>query len=811
MYRDYWDKLLFHYKLIHSKRLKDIYSDIPYFMEEEIYNEFIETTKVINEIALKVQKGINSEFKDFKEYMPNFKYIDEIIGLNREFIPVFWSRFDGFIREDKNGNKKIFYSELNYDKPCAERECMVAEETLSGYNNVNEGFLTNIKENFYKIKEEYYRNNNVNVAFLVDPAHYEEAHLAILFQEQLKRDDINITITAAENIYVEKDEVFCFDKKVEIILRLYPTEYLHEISDFKEILTLFDNNKVLILNDPRVIISQCKNLYSYLWKLVNNNDCRLTEVHRKVIINTLPYTEELNYINIEKAINNKDNFVIKPIYGRYSNDVFIGNLHNEEEWKKSIEYIKEEMKNKPFILQEFCKQKEELSYYYDGRFRIPTKGYGNYGVFLSNDEIIGMCVRWNPDYLTTDDYTWFTPIGVKDRALKEIKTNVKLEDLAARIVIDGEFTGLYSHDKDYITTSLGIIKNDKFNELEEATEKLLEVFKKTRNYVLENIYLFEDILSISGLGEILQKEISEELAFIGRMDWVLDLYDNWKLLEINAETPAGICEAIYVEKIILEELEINKNIERINLDLKDKIINQGKKIIESYNVSNPVIAFVALTYYEDWVNTNALYRIFKESTNYKCIYGNIEDLDIDGDNVLLYGEKVDIVFRYYPLDWFMKENNIQFRKLLDLVNDKVFFLNPVNTIITQSKSFFPIIYELINREFYTIEEVYLIKKYIPFTTFDIEKLKNSEFIIKPILGREGQKVIPSYNLKEIPDEDIIFQERIFQRGNENGEFAVIGVYFTGDEFAGVYTRIGGEVTSKDCTFITLMKGIEEEV
>ena len=64
-------------------------------------------------------------------------------------------------------------------------------------------------------------------------------------------------------------------------------------------------------------------------------------------------------------------------------------------------------------------------------------------------------------------------------------------------------------------------------------------------------------------------------------------------------------------------------------------------------------------------------------------------------------------------------------------------------------------------------------------------------------------------MEKIPDEDIIFQERVFQKGNEDGEFVVIGTYFTGDEFAGVYTRIGGEVTSKDCTFITLMKGIKD--
>ncbi len=807
MYRDYWDKLLFHYKLIHSKRFKNVYSDIPYFMKPKIYEEFIETAKYINNIALRVQNGINSEFKDFKKYIPKFNYMDEIMSLTREPIPVFWSRFDGFIRAE-NKDKRIFYSELNYDKPCAERECMVAEETLK-YNNVNNGFYKKIIENFYDIKDKYYGSKNINVAFLVDPAHYEEAHLALLFQEQLCRDDIKIIITGAENIYVDDDEAFCFDNKIEIILRLYPTEYLYEIKDIHKLLALFNDNKILILNDPRVIISQCKNLYSYLWKLVDNKDIRLNDKEREVIITTLPCTEELTNFNIEKAIKNKDDFVIKPIYGRYSEDVFIGSLHSELEWEQSIEYIKNEMPIKPFILQEFCKQKRELSYYYDGNFRRSTKGYGNYGVFLSNDEVIGMCVRWNPDYLTVDDYTWFTSIGVKEEVFKEKDTDLYIEDIETKIVIDGEFTGIYSHDKPYIKTSLAILEEEKFDELKYASEKLLKIFKKTRNHLLDNINLYEDILSINGLGGLMEKELSSELSFIGRMDWILDIHDNWKVLEINGETPAGICEAVFVEEIIIKEADIEEDLERINKDLKRMIINQGKRIVESYDVDNPTIAFVALTYYEDWVNTNALYRIFKETCEYSCIYGNIEDLVIEDDKVYLYGTKVDIIFRYYPLDWFIKEDHSNLKDLIKLVNDKVFFLNPINTIIMQSKSFFPIIYALIERDFYTIEETGLIKKYIPFTTFDFNELKSNEFLIKPILGREGKKITLSHDLEKIPDEDIIFQERVFQKGNEDGEFVVIGTYFTGDEFAGVYTRIGGEVTSKDCTFITLMKGIKD--
>ncbi|MDD7794798.1 glutathionylspermidine synthase family protein [Clostridium sp. 'White wine YQ'] len=804
MYKNYWDKLLFEYKLIHSKRIKNIYSDVPYFMEKEIYSEFINTAKVINDIAVKIQNGINSEFQDFKNYIPPFKYINEILSLRREEIPIFWSRFDGFIREDIN-EKKVFYSELNYDKPCAQRECMVAEETLKGYGNINEGFLEKFINNFYKIKDKYYKSSRIKVALLVDPAHYEETHLALLFIEKLRNKDIELILSSAENIYVDNGEVFCFQEKIDVILRLYPTEYLYEIPDFLDILKLFDQGKILILNDPRVIIAQCKNLYTYLWVLVENKDTRLNDRERKAVINSLPYTEILTDENLTEASRNKDKYVIKPVYGRYSDDVFIGKLYSEEEWKEVIDYIKISKFEKPYIIQEFIKQKQETTYYYDGEFRIPKDGYGNFGIYFSLDEVIGTCVRWNPDYLTNDEYTWFTPIGIEEEKFRITPEYFKLKDIDSRIIVEGEFSGLNIWNKEYINTSIGVLDENKLNELKYATEELSKIFIKTRDYIKQNIDVFKDILSIDGLEKVIKKDECEELTFLGRMDWALDSYNNWKLLEFNSETPAGVAEAIFVEEILFDEIEKRtsnlKDVRRINEKLKDMIFQEGKKIIDSYDLDNPTIGFISLTYYEDWVNTNAIYKIFKEK--YNCVCGNIEDMEIRIDGLYLYNEKVDVVFRYYPLDWMKDEEDIECNKLLEIASEKVFFLNPANTIITQSKALFPIIFQLIKNKFYTSREEEIIRSYIPHTTFDIEELVSNDFFIKPLLGREGTKVVPSYKLREIPDEDIVFQQSVLTKTCGDKKYVIFGTYVTGSNFAGVYTRLGEEVTTKECSYIPL--------
>ncbi|GKX67831.1 glutathionylspermidine synthase family protein [Inconstantimicrobium mannanitabidum] len=833
-YESYWDKLLFDYKLIHSKSVKEIYSDIPYFMNKNVYKQFKYTAGIINNVALKIKQGISLEYKDYREYLGNFQYLDDILLLKRENIPVFWARYDGFIGQDS-----VFYAELNYDKPCAQRECMVAEEMLQGYKNINEDFTLKFKQGFYGIKEKYYADKPVNIAILVDPAHYEEAHLALLFQEKLKRQDLNFILAGADNFIVEKDEVRVFEKKIDIILRLFPTEFLYEISDFKEILRLFDEEKLLILNDPRDIIMQCKNLYSYLWKLIKNDDTRLSTLEKEIISKVLPYTEPLTDENINFAMLDKDRYVIKPVYGRYSEDVFIGVMHTEDEWIQSLEYIKSKMQEKNFLLQHFKEQEEDISYYYNGSYRIPAKCFGNFGIYLCNNEVIGACVRWNSTYLTSEGETWFTPIGIEDDSVECIKTGLELQSFLDKLVFEAQFTGFNIDEKEYLSLDIGTISEQAFSELKQATVALNKIFIKTRDYVIENLNIFKEILSIEGLEDTIKREKTKEFTFIGRLDWIMDSYGRWKLLEINSETPAGICEATYVEQILEEQYKeklcneesignmfdkdsnvsntinvgedninypkvtFNKT-SRINDMLVKNIVKQGKKIINDYNIKNPIIGFVSLTYYEDWVTTNAIMRMFKEDDTCRdnsYIYGNINDLVVEDDGVYLYGTKLDFIFRYYPLDWLLDEEDENLKRLLNAINDKVITLNPASTIISQSKAFFVIIYELIKHGFYSEDEMKNIERYIPFTTFDYDELNTNEFVIKPLLGREGQAVQPSYLLRSIPDEDIIFQERIFQKNTgKEGGFMVFGVFITGEEFSGIYTRIGDEVTTKYCKF-----------
>lgn len=129
-------------------------------------------------------------------------------------------------------------------------------------------------------------------------------------------------------------------------------------------------------------------------------------------------------------------------------------------------------------------------------------------------------------------------------------------------------------------------------------------------------------------------------------------------------------------------------------------------------------------------------------------------------------------------------------------------MNSAKSIVSQSKGFFAVIYELMNHKFYSEDEKTFIKKYIPYTTYDMEKIESNDFIIKPLLEREGHGVRFSSNIFDIPEDDVIFQERVFMEPIHD-KFLIFGAYMIEGKFSGIYCREGKEITTNDCRWIPL--------
>lgn len=805
-YNNVVDELLFEYYSIHCRRKGDIYSPYPFYLTKFEYEKIKAYTNIIDKLSVNILNNLNTVYKDYKDMIPEFPLKEEIFNLKRKISDVFWVRYDCFI----GYNDEIFFSEANYDKPCAQRELSIGEY-FNCSNNVNENFTQNFKEKFKYEVQKYYSDKKVKVLVLADPCHYEEVHLSMLYRKWLEDDSINVIFGGSNNLYVKDGRVYCFDEPIDIILRQFPTESLYEVNDINSILNLYEKDKVLILNDPRIIAIQSKSIFAYFHKLLKEN--RLDKSTADVVRECIPYTELLTCKNINKALKNKDKYVIKPIFGRYSQDVFIGKLYSEDEWKDILSDIKDEINC--YILQEFKEIRRDNTVELKGGYVRSADAFCNLGVYLTLGEVTGICSRWNNDYLTDNETTFVTPIGVKNHKLK-IKYNQNIKDIKnefKRVNLDLVklgFFGAYNNSREYISLDQVILNKDKFEELKVASKEILNIFNKVCELIYNNSGWLDDILGISDVkNSVYSQKDFNYLSILGRMDWAIDIDNNLKLMELNNETPAGLYESTIINDYLIKRY--NRDLENPNKNFEKILMRNIGEYILKY--SPKTIGIFSTCYYEDYYNIDIVYNIIKkvgDKHSINVIKGNVYNLRVEGDKLFYFDQQIDMIYRYFPLNWFRKFNMQDVEKW---INNKNCINQPV-TMIGQSKALFAVVYELIKTDFFTISEKNTILKYIPYTDLSSDSMKTLDYICKPILEREGEGI---YTKSQVPFlnentlNNYIFQDRINVKTlnyiskstyNEKRKnfFPIIGWFYSKQDFAGIYLRLGDLITREKCIY-----------
>jgi glutathionylspermidine synthase len=796
------DKILFDYYLVSSIRERDVFFEVPFYIDREIFEEMVFSTKVLDGLVKKVIDKIIKKQKDIFYEFDTFPLIDTILDFQMPQQNYFWVRYDAFQRRDGG----IFFSEFNYDKPCAQREIL-----LSAFgrplNNPSLDFANQFKAAFIDQCKKY-NFEKPCVAVLVDPAHFEELHLAYLYKDLLKECGCDFIICGAKNFEVKNEKVYVFNKKIDVIIRQYPTEFLHEVNNIERILELYKQEKILILNDVRAIFGQAKSLFAKLWEMVENKDVLLSSEEECVIKKTIPYTTLFSNDKVQELLKNKDSYVIKSIYGRYSNEVYIGAMHTQEEWAETIEYVASS--ERKHIIQEFCAIKpENVLMRQFGKIKS-VEAFPNYGIYLANSEYAGACVRWSSDYLTSDHISWTTPLGVREESIqiKPIITKDRQETwqrIKDKAAFDYGYTGGYTGNLESFSSDGLILTKRQLSELKSATMQAVHIFEKTVDLMRKNLDFFGPVLNMSkNLIELVKQDFTKQFYFTGRMDWAYDRKGELKLLEFNSETPGGLLESIGLQKSIEETVKCKFS--NPNKLLGNRIRKSFENIIHDYKLRQPVrnIGFVSSSYYEDWYNTNQIYELVKDMP-YNFILGEISGLRVKNEKLYLYEMPIDAVYRHYPLDWLDKDD--YYDGVLHAFMKKTLSINPPITYLSQSKSVFSVIWELLQRGFFTQKEHEFIKKHIPRTSLDPNKLGTLDYCIKSFFGFEGQEVYFNIDNPILEEGDYIYQERIDIQtvdvdvynvisGNKEIAYPIIGCYVTGDKFSGILSRVGGAITDK---------------
>lgn len=248
-------------------------------------------------------------------------------------------------------------------------------------------------------------------------------------------------------------------------------------------------------------------------------------------------------------------------------------------------------------------------------------------------------------------------------------------------------------------------------------------------------------------------------AHLARMDFVKDMDNEFRLIEINADTPCAIPESFYGNFVYTRDEETKQCINK-------------KLAITFAALSTSVDDFFVFAaneeYQEDWYNAKYLYENLKRySPRINSALASLKDLEVFDDGVYLSGKKIDILYRLHPVEMLMEDVSDDGypvgKKLIELHNEgKVVLVNSPEAIIMQDKRLFAIMTNFDNRfGFYTREELLAIYRMIPLTSTDKRLNLSEKVIAKPIYGREGYgiSVFNKFEAHTIEDKD---EEYIYQ-------------------------------------------------
>ncbi|WP_068618861.1 glutathionylspermidine synthase family protein [Paenibacillus tuaregi] len=425
-------------------------------------------------------------------------------------------------------------------------------------------------------------------------------------------------------------------------------------------------------------------------------------------------------------------------------------------------------------------------------------------------------------------------------------------DVNGEEVFDSEITGVIPYYRmygaQYCLPSFVQYTSCEAEKLRSASQAVHRIYTKVLRFAqmyLPDSYLIGQL----GLEPAMIPAARIALPFTGieRQDWIMS-EQGMRCIENNTETPSGIPEAAFLERVLLSRYMKNPQhtpgpsagmdalLSRVFVEAVDFFEKEGLGRAVTFTCPEGII--------EDLHNTQYLLQRCEEA-GLQAKFVPLEELRIIPEQGLYHnGEQISILYRLYPLEFLVHDKDetsgvLVGQELLRLAEQgKIGLINPPQNIISQSKGFMATIWSLYERNeltrdylgftLFDEEDVQAIEDYLLPTYFTPEPFLRSgiPFAAKGYWGREGKGTVlhdKEYSADESPclpdgtvsaqaaeneDESSYYdsQPKIFQKlhpmmqvtvPTEKGDYAgylLTGVYVLNGRYAGVLSRIGAKVT-----------------
>ncbi|MCU0238904.1 MAG: hypothetical protein MUC29_05640 [Pyrinomonadaceae bacterium] len=383
------------------------------------------------------------------------------------------------------------------------------------------------------------------------------------------------------------------------------------------------------------------------------------------------------------------------------------------------------------------------------------------------------------------------------------------------------------------------ISRQKYNAISHAAEVLHTAFEAMTNVALENA----EMLSLLDLTEAEERMARinpryKNLCVTSRLDTFL-CGEDFKFLEYNAESPAGIGDQMQLE-IVLEKIPEVKDFLANNQHWRPKPhVILLESLLAAYREfggkkEKPNIAIV------DWkdVATGSEFVILQDYFNSKGFQTQIFDpheLEYDGEKLHVGDFVIDIFYKRVIIHEFLEKFDETHPFSRAYTDGKVCMANSFRVKIPHKKASFAILSDEKYAEFFSNEQLGIIKKHIPWTrkisdskttfhgeTVDLLELlcrEQSKFVLKPnddyggkgiSFGWESSQSDWQTAIENALQDSFVVQERVpiekftFPTYSENVEMIELLVDF--DPFLFMGKVEGGLVRLSSSSLVNVTQG-----
>lgn len=343
------------------------------------------------------------------------------------------------------------------------------------------------------------------------------------------------------------------------------------------------------------------------------------------------------------------------------------------------------------------------------------------------------------------------------------------------------------------------ISQEKFAEINKIVSDGNKIFLQAYQYYFQD--LAKNLCDFIWFLPYFSEEFPLENFFIGRYDILIDTNDTLQFLETNANTPGMIGDINFPAAELTpagyeNQAEILIAYIKNFWEAKKSELNLKKiGIITAYSSADE-------DYYTCVNYAEILREIFGEEN---ILVGDIYEMNIiENELVTLKWEPIDAILSYFPLEFFLTDLDFSEQIFALMDAKKIFYVNPIESMILQDKLIFAVIWE--NIEKFSKEEQDFIHKHIPFTSREFQENEN-EFIAKWRFGRYGREIFTHDFYTNIHDDSrYIFQKKVTSKLHNGGkDFLVLGAYTNYQKPLGwVLRRQPIDTTNDDYCMVTFV-------